>query len=43
MAKRQTIGDNPLDSLIKPITSHDGHPVNTHKSTLKPLIESRSK
>jgi predicted DNA binding CopG/RHH family protein len=24
MAKRQTIGDNPLDSLIQPI-SHNGH------------------
>jgi hypothetical protein len=29
MVKRQTIGENPLDSLIEPITSQDGHPVNT--------------
>lgn len=29
MAKRKTIDDNFLDNLIKPVTSHDGHSVNT--------------
>lgn len=33
MAKRQTIGENPLDGLLTPNTTHNGKPVTNRERT----------